>query len=141
MTNTKYVCDMCDKTITGPDRVLIVKADSLTFCNDACAERWLNAEIKKEDELVAIKKGKLGAKTSGWGGARTPGPGKSLGPKPLPEDQKRQPVSTRLAPDVIDNNGEVEGSKELAQAIAEVFELGGWGRAVDEAWPKWGLSY
>jgi hypothetical protein len=50
------------------------------------------------------------------GGARTPGSGKSLGPDPLPEDQKRQPVSTRLAP----------GSKELAQAIAEVLELDGW---------------
>jgi hypothetical protein len=67
------------------------------------------------------------------GGARTPGLGKSLGPDPLPEDQKRQQVSTRLAPDVIDVNGETAGSKELAQAIAEVFELAGWGRAVDEA--------
>jgi hypothetical protein len=57
------------------------------------------------------------------GGARTPGSGKSLGPKPLPEDQKRQRVSTRLAP----------GSKELAQAIAEILDLGGWGRAVDMA--------
>jgi hypothetical protein len=68
-----------------------------------------------------------------WGGARTPAPGKRLGPAPLPEDQKRQPVSTRLSPDVIDVNGETAGSKELAQAIAEVFELAGWGRVVDEA--------
>jgi hypothetical protein len=67
------------------------------------------------------------------GGARKPGPGKTLGPAPLPPEQKRRQVSTRLASDVIDNNGEVEGSKELAQAIAEVFELDGWGRAVDEA--------
>jgi hypothetical protein len=57
------------------------------------------------------------------GGPRKPGPGKRLGPAPLPPEQKRQPVSTRLAP----------GSKELAQAIAEVLELDGWGRAVDEA--------
>lgn len=57
-----------------------------------------------------------------WGGGR-----QDAGRPPLPEDQKRQQVSTRLAP----------GSKELAQAIAEVFELPGWGRSVDQALVKW----
>jgi hypothetical protein len=58
-----------------------------------------------------------------WGGSRTPGPGKSLGPPHLPEGQKRLPVSTKLAP----------GSKELAQAIAKILELPGWGHTVDMA--------
>jgi hypothetical protein len=53
-----------------------------------------------------------------WGGTRP-----NAGPPRLPEDQKRQPVSTKLAP----------GSKELAQAIAEVLELPGWGHSVDQA--------
>ena len=47
---TKYICDMCSKIISGPNIAQIVKADTLTFCNDACAENWLNAEIKKETE-------------------------------------------------------------------------------------------
>ncbi len=57
-----------------------------------------------------------------WGG-----PGRNQGRLPMPEDQKREPVSTRLAP----------GSKELAQAIAQVKELPGWGRALDQALVKW----
>jgi hypothetical protein len=56
-----------------------------------------------------------------WGGKRTPGQGKTLGPAPLPAQEKRVAVSTRLAP----------GSKELAQAIAEVLELPGWGHAME----------
>jgi hypothetical protein len=41
----------------------------------------------------------------------------------MPEAKKRQRVSTQLAP----------GSKELAQAIAEVLELPGWGHVIDQA--------
>lgn len=55
-----------------------------------------------------------------WGGSRE---SDKLGPAPLPEDQKRVAVSTRLAP----------GSKELALAIAKVLELPGWGHVVDRA--------
>jgi hypothetical protein len=53
-----------------------------------------------------------------WGGAR-----ENTGPTPLPEDQKRQKCSLVLAP----------GSKELAQAIAEVLGLPGAGHVVDQA--------
>ena len=52
-----------------------------------------------------------------WGGARP-----NTGRPPLPESQKRQAVSTRLAP----------GTKELAQAIAEVLVLPGWGHALEQ---------
>lgn len=55
-----------------------------------------------------------------WGGARV---SDKLGRPRLPEDQKRERVSTRLG----------HGVKELAQAIAEVLELDGWGHAVDQA--------
>ena len=55
-----------------------------------------------------------------WGGKRE---SDNLGRPPLPEDQKRQRVSTRLAP----------GSKELAQAIAKILALPGWGHAIDLA--------
>jgi hypothetical protein len=58
-----------------------------------------------------------------WGGPRTPGPGKKLGPPKMSEDQKRERVSTRLAP----------GFKELAQAITEIKGLPGWGHVVDVA--------
>jgi hypothetical protein len=58
-------------------------------------------------------------KEDNWGGRRP----NQVGPPPLAKDQRRIPVSTRLAP----------GSKELAQAIAEALELDGWGRAVDLA--------
>jgi hypothetical protein len=46
-----------------------------------------------------------------------------LGPAPLPEDQKRRQVSTRLAP----------GYVEKAKKIAKVKGLAGWGRAVEMA--------
>ena len=55
-----------------------------------------------------------------WAGKRE---SDNLGRPPLPEDQKRQRVSTRLAP----------GSKELAQAIAKILALPGWGHAIDLA--------
>jgi hypothetical protein len=58
-----------------------------------------------------------------WGGPRTPGPGKKLGPPKMSKNQKRERVSTRLAP----------GFKELAQAITEIKGLPGWGHVVDEA--------
>jgi hypothetical protein len=55
-----------------------------------------------------------------WGGPRV---SDKLGRPPMPEAKKRQRVSTQLAP----------GSKELAQAIAEVLELPGWGHVIDQA--------
>jgi len=58
-----------------------------------------------------------------WGGQRP----NQTGRPPLPEDQRRQKVSTRLGP----------GYKELAQAIAKVEGLPGWGHAVEQALVKW----
>ncbi|MHC4489892.1 MAG: hypothetical protein ACYSW7_12095 [Planctomycetota bacterium] len=59
-----------------------------------------------------------------WGGPRV---SDKLGRPPMSENQKRQSVSTRLAP----------GSKELARGIAEVKELPGWGHSVDLALVRW----
>jgi hypothetical protein len=53
-----------------------------------------------------------------WGGARP-----NTGPKPLPPDQKRQRVSTRLGP----------GYLELAKAITEIKGFNGWGHTVEVA--------
>jgi hypothetical protein len=61
-------------------------------------------------------------KVSKHGGPRP----NQTGRPPLPEDQKRQKVSTRLGP----------GYKELAQAIAEAEGLPGWGHAVEQALVK-----
>lgn len=68
----------------------------------------------------AMRRGRLAImqQQDNWGGAR-PNPG----PDPLPEEQRRQKASPKLAP----------GSKELALAIAEALELPGWGHAVDMA--------
>ena len=57
------------------------------------------------------------------GGPRTPGPGKTLGPDPMPEDEKRQRKSIRFAP----------GYPELAKAIAEAKGLNGRGQAIELA--------
>lgn len=38
-------CFTCKKAIEGPD---VVRADYLVFCNEACAELWLNIQIAKE---------------------------------------------------------------------------------------------
>lgn len=56
-----------------------------------------------------------------WGGA-----GRGAGRPPKPEDQKRQPVSTRLAP----------GKKELAIAVAEIWDLPGWAHSFEMALDK-----
>jgi hypothetical protein len=58
-------------------------------------------------------------KVSRHGGRRP----NQTGRPPLPEDQKRQKVSTRLGP----------GYKELAQAIAEIEGLPGWGHVIEQA--------
>jgi hypothetical protein len=55
---------------------------------------------------------------SNRGGLRNP-PG---GRPPLPKDQKRQKVSPTLAP----------GIKELAQEIAKMHDLAGWGYLLDQ---------
>jgi hypothetical protein len=54
-----------------------------------------------------------------WGGPRK----NQTGRPQLPEEETRPKVSTRFAP----------GSKELAQAIAEIYGLPGWGHAVEKA--------
>jgi hypothetical protein len=94
-----------------------------------CASRQIarrnvaKAMRKGRDYLVRMRS-QGGARIPGpEGGARIPGPGKTLGPDPLPEDQKRQRVSTTLAP----------GYVEKAKAIAEIKGLKGWGRAVEMA--------
>jgi hypothetical protein len=85
-----------------------------------CASR----QIARQNVAKAMRKGRdyLGGMAT-RGGTRVPGPGKTLGPAPLPPGQKRQQVSTRLAP----------GYVEKAKAIAEAKGLAGWGRAVEMA--------
>jgi hypothetical protein len=72
----------------------------------------------------AMRRARFGIMQDRWGGPRV---SDKQGRPPMPEAQKRQSVSTRLAP----------GSKELAKAIAEVLELPGWGHAVDLALVRW----
>jgi hypothetical protein len=86
----------------------------------ACASR----QIARNNVAKAMRKGRdyLGEMEI-RGGPRVPGPGKTLGPDPMPPGQKRQQVSTRLAP----------GYVEKAKRIAEVKGLAGWGRAVEMA--------
>jgi hypothetical protein len=85
-----------------------------------CASR----QIARRNVAKAMRKGRdYLVRMRSQGGARIPGPGKTLGPDPLPEDQKRQRVSTTLAP----------GYVEKAKAIAEIKGLKGWGRAVEMA--------
>jgi hypothetical protein len=72
----------------------------------------------------AMHRARFGIMQDRWGGSRV---SDRLGRPSIPEAQKRQSVSTRLAP----------GSKELAKAIAEVLELPGWGHAVDQALVRW----
>jgi hypothetical protein len=71
--------------------------------------------------ILLINRGEImtNTKRHDWGGRRP----NQTGRPPLPEEEKRQKVSTRLGP----------GYKELAQAIAEVEGLPGWGHAIEQA--------
>lgn len=71
----------------------------------------------------AMRRARFGIMKDRWGGERTPGPGKTMGPDSMPEDQKRQMASARFAP----------GTIPLAKAIAEIKGLQGWGRVMEEA--------
>lgn len=75
------------------------------------------ADPARRNVAKAMHRARFGLMQDRWGG-----PDRNQGRTPLPADQKRQRVSTRLAP----------GSKELAQAIAEIWELPSWGHAVDK---------
>ncbi len=68
----------------------------------------------------ALRQARFGIMQDKWGGLRV---SEKQGRPPLPKGQKRQSISTMLAP----------GSKELAQAIATVLELPGWGHTLDMA--------
>jgi hypothetical protein len=88
------------------------------------------SQIKKQAKEWTVKNGIIFSEwgwvdghAPDWGGARTPAPGKTLGPDPIPEDQKRQMASARFAPGTIDR----------AKAIAEKKGYPGWSRVVDEA--------
>lgn len=99
---------------------------SLTNCTRPPARNNVAKAMRRA--RFAIMQGKACCKDrvqeqpDNWGGARP-----NTGPPRLPEGQKRQPVSTRLGP----------GYKELAQGIAKVKKLPGWGRAVERALVKW----
>lgn len=75
-------------------------------------------DTAKRNVAKTLRRARYGIMQDRWGG-----PGRNQGRLPMPDNQKRQPVSTRLAP----------GSKELAQAIAEALELSGWGHTLDLA--------
>lgn len=97
-------------------RQLALRVQKQTGCTDFPARSNV-AKALRQDRYVLMKK------SDDWGGARTPSPEKTLGPNSMPLDQKRQPVSTRLAPGYLD----------LAKGIAVVEGLAGWGRAVEAA--------
>lgn len=78
---------------------------------------------ENDDDLKFFRVGKGELVTLFSHGGQRPN---QTGRPKVPEDQKRQRVSTKLAP----------GSKELAQAIAEVLKLPGWGYAIDLALVK-----
>jgi hypothetical protein len=100
-------------------RLLKVEISSKTHCTADTARRNIAKALQRaRHPLNDIDQ---------WGGERTPAPGKTTGPDPLPENEKRQPVSTRLAP----------GYKELAQAIAEYYDLPGWGHTIERALDRW----
>jgi hypothetical protein len=85
-----------------------------TSCVKATARRNVAKAIRRARYGVMKQR-----ETDNWGGPRK----NQTGRPQLPEEETRPKVSTRLAP----------GSKELAQAIAEIYGLPGWGHAVELA--------
>lgn len=90
-------------------REMAAEVMAATSCTDFPARRNVATAMRRARGVIMQDR---------WGGAR-PNPGAA----PLPEGERRQKTSPKLAP----------GSKELALAIAEVLELPGWGHAVDMA--------
>lgn len=79
------------------------------------------ADTGRRNVAKAMRQARYGVeldRRGGWRGGGRPS---------LPDDQKRQQVSTSLAP----------GSKELAMAIAKIKGLRGYGRALDMALIRW----
>lgn len=101
------------------DRVIVLRQLKIRVY----AETDCHIDVARRNVTEALRRARhpLNDIDDNWGGARIPAPGKSLGPTPTSNDQKRQPVSTRLTP----------GSKELAQAISKVLDLPGWGHAME----------
>jgi hypothetical protein len=85
-----------------------------TSCVKATARRNVAKAMRRARYGVMKQR-----ETDNWGGPRP----NQTGRPQLPEEETRPKVSTRLAP----------GSKELAQAIAEIYGLPGWGHAVEKA--------
>jgi hypothetical protein len=102
-------------------RDMALAVTGATSCTRETARR--NIAKAMSQARFAVMQDQRAKALDNWGGPRTPGPGKKLGPPQLSKNQKRERLSTRLAP----------GSKELAQAIAKVLGLPGWGHAVDVA--------
>lgn len=99
-------------------RQLAIRVKEQTGCTRDTARRNVAKAMRRARFAVMQKKEPL--IKDNWGGAR---PNTGTGPHPLLPGTTREKVSTRLAP----------GSKELAQAIAEILELPGWGHALEVA--------
>lgn len=85
---------------------------------NVAAETHCTIDTARRNVAKAMHQARYGVMQDRRGGARS-----NTGPDPLLEDQKRQKTSPKLA----------YGSKELAQAIAEILGLPGWGHSVDLA--------
>lgn len=86
---------------------------------DVASATRCHRETARRNVAKAMRRARYKITKDNWGGQRT----NQVGRPPLPQAEKRQKVSTRLGP----------GYKELAQAIAEVEGLPGWGHAVEQA--------
>jgi hypothetical protein len=97
------------------ERVPVLRNMALTVVGQtSCTKDTARRNINK-----ALHQMRNGLTQDNWGGPRK----NQTGRPQLPEEETRPKVSTRLAP----------GSKELAQAIAEIYGLPGWGHAVELA--------
>jgi hypothetical protein len=86
-------------------------------------ETGCTIETARRNVAQAMRRARYGVMQDRWGGPRP----NQTGRPPMDPAERRVRISTRLAP----------GSKELAQAIAEVLELPAWGHAVDRALVRW----